>query len=177
MHKVVHCKKDPYDTYIGRPLKWGNPFSIGKDGTREEVIKKYRDWLFKNDELLSFIHELKGKSLDCWCAPQACHGDTLLDLANTISNLPCDYTKLDWLQKKAVRLEYIRIQKGFCMHCNSRLDEEPPEYIRIIQIDWDLFPKGFLNYPIHLQHCHKTNLTEGAVHAYCNAVLWQHYGR
>ena len=43
--KVVHCKKEPYDIYIGRPSKWGNPFSIGKDGTREEVIEKYREWI------------------------------------------------------------------------------------------------------------------------------------
>ena len=40
MKLVVHCKKEPYDIYVGRPSKWGNPFRIGKDGTREEVIKK-----------------------------------------------------------------------------------------------------------------------------------------
>ena len=39
---VVHCKKAPFDVYIGRPSKWGNPYSIGPDGTREEVIEKYR---------------------------------------------------------------------------------------------------------------------------------------
>ena len=98
-------------------------------------------------------------------------------MANKIPELPCDYTKLSWLERSAVRREYIRRQQGFCMHCNSSLNEDPPEHIQIIWIDWDLFPEGFLKHPIHLQHCHKTNLTEGAVHAYCNAVLWQHYGR
>jgi hypothetical protein len=39
---VVHCKREPYDVYIGRPSKWGNPFQIGRDGTRDEVIAKYR---------------------------------------------------------------------------------------------------------------------------------------
>lgn len=43
--RVVHCKKEPYDVYIGRPSKWGNPFVIGKDGTREEVIAKYAEWI------------------------------------------------------------------------------------------------------------------------------------
>ena len=36
--RVVNCKKEPYDVYIGRPSKWGNPFKIGRDGSRQEVI-------------------------------------------------------------------------------------------------------------------------------------------
>ena len=63
MTKVVHCKKDGYDIYIGRPSKWGNPFSIGKDGTREEVIQKYKISLGHNPKLLNAIGELKGKTL------------------------------------------------------------------------------------------------------------------
>lgn len=43
--KVVHCKKEKYDVYIGRPSKWGNPFIVGADGTRDEVIQKYKDWI------------------------------------------------------------------------------------------------------------------------------------
>lgn len=77
--KVVHCKKEKYDVYIGRPSKWGNPFEIGKDGTREEVIEKYRHWV--SSQKLPF-EELKGKVLGCWCAPKACHGDILMELAN-----------------------------------------------------------------------------------------------
>ena len=78
---VVHCKREKYDVYIGRPEKWGNPFSIGKDGTREEVIAKYRTWITKGDgkHLLKDLHELKGKTLGCWCAPKACHGDILTE--------------------------------------------------------------------------------------------------
>lgn len=78
---VVHCKRDSYDVYIGRPSKWGNPFSIGKDGTREGVIDKYRDFMRNNKELMDSLHELKGKVLGCWCAPKACHGDVLVELA------------------------------------------------------------------------------------------------
>jgi hypothetical protein len=78
--KVVHCKKEPYDVYIGRPSKWGNPFVLGKDGNREEVIKKYAEWISTNYALRDDLHELKGKVLGCWCAPQPCHGDILIEL-------------------------------------------------------------------------------------------------
>jgi len=81
---VVHCKKDKFDVYIGRGSKWGNPFVIGKDGTREEVIAKYELYLMDNARLLADLHELKNKTLGCWCSPQACHGDILERLANEL---------------------------------------------------------------------------------------------
>lgn len=79
---VVHCKKSHYDIYIGRPSKWGNPFSIGKDGTRNEVIQKYEKWIWQQDDLISAIKngELHDKILGCWCAPLPCHGDILLEI-------------------------------------------------------------------------------------------------
>ena len=82
MPKVVHCKRDKYDVYIGRPSKWGNPFVIGKDGTRAQVIKKYEQWIQTQPALLAALPELKGKVLGCWCSPNACHGDVLVKLAN-----------------------------------------------------------------------------------------------
>ena len=78
--KTVHCKREKYDVYIGRPSKWGNPFSIGKDGTREEVIEKYREYILNKPELLKSLPELKGKILGCWCDPKPCHGDVLIEL-------------------------------------------------------------------------------------------------
>ena len=39
--RVVHCRRERYDVYVGRPSPWGNPFVIGRDGTREEVVAKY----------------------------------------------------------------------------------------------------------------------------------------
>jgi hypothetical protein len=79
---VVHCKRARFDIYIGRPSKWGNPFVIGRDGTRADVIAKYRRWLLTQPTLLAALPELAGKTLGCWCAPQACHGDVLVELAN-----------------------------------------------------------------------------------------------
>jgi hypothetical protein len=68
--------------YIGRPTKWGNPFVIGPDGTRQEVVQKYKDYILSNQSLLSQVQELRGKDLICFCAPQQCHGDVLIELAN-----------------------------------------------------------------------------------------------
>ncbi len=82
MTKVVHCKKESYDIYIGRPSKWGNPFTIGKDGNRDDVILQYIDWLMNQTELLNNLDELKGKTLGCWCFPNKCHGDILAELVN-----------------------------------------------------------------------------------------------
>lgn len=82
MTKVVHCKKEMYDVYIGRPSKWGNPYSIGKQGTREEVVTKYEMWIGKNSYLLASLSELKDKILGCWCSPKLCHGDVLAKLCN-----------------------------------------------------------------------------------------------
>jgi predicted Zn finger-like uncharacterized protein len=81
---IVHCKKSSYDVYIGRPLKWGNPFSIGRDGTRAEVIAKYRAWITKQDHLLKDLPELKDKVLGCWCHPKPCHGHVLIELIEAL---------------------------------------------------------------------------------------------
>ncbi len=88
--KVVHCKREPYDVYIGRPSKWGNPFThlSGSTraefvvGSRDEAIAAYREWITNGDGqyLLKDLHELKDKVLGCWCKPQSCHGDVHLEL-------------------------------------------------------------------------------------------------
>lgn len=78
--KVSHCKREPYDVYIGRPSKWGNPFVIGVDGTREEVIAKYEQYVRESPKLMAALPELEGKTLGCWCAPLPCHGDVLIKL-------------------------------------------------------------------------------------------------
>lgn len=82
MSLVVHCKRESYDVYIGRPGKWGNPFVIGKHGNREQVIALYEAWLVQQADLVASLPELRGKKLGCWCAPLACHGDVLARLAN-----------------------------------------------------------------------------------------------
>lgn len=82
MTRVVHVR-DPHDVYIGRPSKWGNPFRIGSDGNRAEVIEKYREWLLDNPDVIESAKvSLKGKRLGCYCAPKACHGDVLAELVD-----------------------------------------------------------------------------------------------
>lgn len=72
----------PNAVYVGRPSKWGNPFAIGRDGTRSEVIDLFEGYLLASPELMSALDELRGRDLVCWCAPQACHADVLLHYAN-----------------------------------------------------------------------------------------------
>ena len=62
--------------------KWRNQFTIGRDGSRSEVVEKYRAWLCDQPVLLEQLPELKGRDLVCWCAPLACHGDVLLEMVN-----------------------------------------------------------------------------------------------
>lgn len=81
--KVVNVRKAPYDVYIGRPSKWGNPFVIGVHGDREAVIRMYREFIMGNQRLLDDLHELDGKTLGCYCVPKACHGDVLVELLST----------------------------------------------------------------------------------------------
>jgi hypothetical protein len=78
---VVKMRAD-HDVYVGRPSKWGNPFVIGRDGDRREVVRKYREWLLTQPELLAALPELRDKVLACWCAPLPCHADVLVELAN-----------------------------------------------------------------------------------------------
>jgi hypothetical protein len=86
MPKVLNKRKDfipEGSVYVGRPSKYGNPFSIGVDGTRGEVLDKYRKYLNDNPDLVADIKkELKGKDLVCWCMPLRCHAEILLEIAN-----------------------------------------------------------------------------------------------
>lgn len=85
--RVVNIKSgEHYDVYIGRPSKWGNPFRIGRDGDRAEVLRKYRKWLTaigRDGRHRSLFYdattELSGKVLGCYCAPEPCHGDVIIE--------------------------------------------------------------------------------------------------
>lgn len=81
--QVLNKRTSTDGVYIGRPSKFGNPFVIGQHGSRDEVIARYEAWLRTQPALIAAAkRELRGKSLVCWCAPQACHGDVLLRIAN-----------------------------------------------------------------------------------------------
>ena len=96
---------DPDNVYIGRggivfidgerfpktASKWANPYKVGaKDGTREEVIEKYKEYAkkYSTSELLS----LQGKTLGCWCKPESCHGDWLAQLAESANKIQTEPT-------------------------------------------------------------------------------------
>lgn len=87
--KLVNLKHDPYDIYIGRGSKWGCPFTIIKDrptlakevvGSKEEALAKYKEHILASPELMAALDELEGKVLGCFCKPEPCHGDVLLEL-------------------------------------------------------------------------------------------------
>lgn len=93
--------------------------------------------------------------------------------------IPALYSKLGAARRVVVRERYVELQHGRCHHCAMPLDGPPSPEVQAKKINWHAFPgheAGFLRYPVHLHHDHETDLTIGAVHAYCNAVLWQHHG-
>ena len=86
---------DPKNLYIGRagvvfiegrrypstPSPFSNPFKIGRDGTREDVLEKFEALMRQRLEVSPhLLFELKGKTLGCWCKPDTCHGDILMKL-------------------------------------------------------------------------------------------------
>ncbi len=100
---VVHCKRAPFDCYIGRALDaerglYGNPWLLGPDGTRDEICDRYEAWLregrgfghpeateARRQAILKSLPALKGKVLGCWCGPALrCHGDLLVALTEEL---------------------------------------------------------------------------------------------
>lgn len=93
---LVEWLKNPDHLYIGRDMtrfvpgavgsKWQNPFKSKQIG-RENSVKKYREHILTDKTvqsngktLFESLHELKGKSLGCWCHPERCHGHILREL-------------------------------------------------------------------------------------------------
>jgi len=96
MPKVINARGrkpndlGPNEVYVGRQTrngwrksKWANPFKLSREGNHNLVIAMYRRWLLQQPNLLAALPELRGKDLVCWCAPERCHGDILIELANT----------------------------------------------------------------------------------------------
>ncbi len=83
---VIHIKNAPPKwkandqfVYIGRGSKWGNPYHVSMGRTK--CIERYRDHISCQLQLMSALHELKGKTLVCFCKPKDCHGDILVAMA------------------------------------------------------------------------------------------------
>ena len=76
---------DDNNIYVGRSFrflqvdqkKWGNPAKLNEFNTRQQVVKRYREHILNNKQLLKFVSELSGKVLGCHCAPELCHAEVL----------------------------------------------------------------------------------------------------
>ncbi len=88
--------------------------------------------------------------------------------------LPVNYNNCSTQTRKLVREEYVRIQNGLCHYCKQPLSGEPSDEVLSLSVNKNLFPEHFFKNPIHLHHNHFSGLTIGAVHSYCNAVLWEY---
>jgi len=92
---------DPNNVYIGRkgivfingtrfPKNdsiWCNPYKIDNNTTRQQVIQKYKTYIkdkIKKENLTDELLKLKNKNLGCWCKPEACHGDVLIEIINEL---------------------------------------------------------------------------------------------
>ena len=83
MPRVLNARhKSSNWVWVDRTTIWGNPFRIGPDGDRLEVIARYEQHLLNSPELLAQLDGLRGKDLRCHCAPLPCHADVLLKKAN-----------------------------------------------------------------------------------------------
>jgi hypothetical protein len=91
--RVIHWRdreRAPGFVYVGRAAPrlglaespFANPFRIGPDGGRTDVIQRYRSWILDRPDLLLRLHELRGRPLACWCAPEPCHADVLAPLVD-----------------------------------------------------------------------------------------------
>ncbi|MER7043520.1 DUF4326 domain-containing protein [Streptomyces jumonjinensis] len=78
--------------YVGRPMHRGgwhldgsplaSPYRPGPDGTREEILEKYRTHLLSRPDLLALLPALRGHRLGCWCVPERCHAEVIADLTD-----------------------------------------------------------------------------------------------
>jgi hypothetical protein len=92
MSRIVNLRHEELGdaVYVGRanPRRglaesaFANPYRVDVDGTRAEVIQKYRSWLLGRQELVLKLPELRGRRLACWCSPEACHADVLIELVD-----------------------------------------------------------------------------------------------
>ncbi|QIG70494.1 hypothetical protein PP744_gp031 [Rhizobium phage RHph_N38] len=89
---------------------------------------------------------------------------------------PEHYPSLSSHKRLAVRQRYVIEQQGLCHYCKRPLALRPIDRVEQANINKELFPENFFDWPVHLHHNHNTGMTIGAVHARCNAYLWQYEG-
>lgn len=128
-NKRIHGQPEG-SVYIGRPSKWGNPFSHlsntlakFKTDTREEAIEKFEAWFRGQPELVEEAkQELKGKDLVCWCAPKACHGHILARIVNERSAGVVNPALLAEIDDVSILLDLLGVE-----YTNQKMEEIPFE--------------------------------------------------
>lgn len=99
-HLIEWAKANGRHVFIGRGGQWGNPFELGKDGTREYVIESYCDYYFpRKPSLRKALSELDGKVLECYCLPEHCHGEVFIETLRREAWELLD----EWLRKEGHR--------------------------------------------------------------------------
>ena len=79
--RVVHCKREAYTFYAGRPGPLGNPYRSGVHGTRAEVIAKFETYARQSEKILRLIYDLPEDTvLGCWCHPKPCHCHVIVQI-------------------------------------------------------------------------------------------------
>lgn len=109
IHNITREQARPDDVYIGRenarahvdgkPMLgytgyFGNPFVLTHESQRSRVIADFeayaRQRVIDDPVYRERVRDLQGKRLFCFCAPRACHGDVLAQLADELAYLSAD---------------------------------------------------------------------------------------
>ena len=117
----IHHKAE-YDIAIGRPSEWGNPWIIGRDGTRDEVIDRYAEYLQTKSTLLNKLPQLSRKRLGCYCKPARCHGDVIVEAFNRLVSGKADEPPIEAIRACRPRLlEMVELARPRLIVCVGRL--------------------------------------------------------
>lgn len=83
--RLLNIRRDGFpegSVLIDRTTRLGNPFRIGRDGSRAECVAKHREWIKTQPQLLAYLRTLRGRDMVCHCMPLECHGTIYLEIAN-----------------------------------------------------------------------------------------------
>ena len=114
---VVNIKTQKYDVYIGRAGHghdgiFGNPYSGTKDGGKERAIALYREYFLNrlriDPEFLIKVQSLKGKRLGCFCAPEPCHGDVIVEYLDNPMKIVVSGGR-GWTNKRIIKKRLLEL--------------------------------------------------------------------
>lgn len=163
--------------YIGRPSLFGNPYVIGKDGTRDEVIDKYEKYIMNCPKLLSRLNEIPEDSdIVCHCAPLRCHGDVLVKLKGSYEYKPSphvlaivgcrwfnNYDLFCFYLDKAIATLSIDFNKIISGGANG-VDSMAIRYARERDIAFEEFPADWNRYGKRAGFIRNTTIVENATY-------------